>query len=76
MYDGANFEYEKNVAVTARVAAYAHARGVFVEAELGKVGGKDGAHAPGYSPIPVKLPPLSPLPVLTHSPSPWVPPTR
>ena len=47
MYDGAHFEYEKNVEVTARVAAYAHERGVFVEAELGKVGGKDGAHAPG-----------------------------
>ena len=29
------------------MAAYAHARGVYVEAELGKVGGKDGAHAPG-----------------------------
>ncbi len=47
MYDGAHFEYGQNVEVTARVAAYAHARGVYVEAELGKVGGKDGAHAPG-----------------------------
>ncbi|RAN78070.1 fructose-bisphosphate aldolase [Bacillus sp. SRB_336] len=47
MYDGAHLEYPKNVEVTARVAAYAHARGVYVEAELGKVGGKDGAHAPG-----------------------------
>ncbi|MCQ9163442.1 class II fructose-bisphosphate aldolase [Arthrobacter sp. STN4] len=47
MYDGAHLEYAKNVEVTARVAAYAHARGVYVEAELGKVGGKDGAHAPG-----------------------------
>jgi len=47
MYDGAHFDYAKNVEVTARVAAYAHERGVYVEAELGKVGGKDGAHAPG-----------------------------
>ena len=47
MYDGAHLEYEHNVAATARVVAYAHARGVYVEAELGKVGGKDGAHAPG-----------------------------
>ncbi len=47
MYDGAHFEYEQNVEVTARIAAYAHERGVYVEAELGKVGGKDGAHAPG-----------------------------
>ncbi|WP_434618526.1 class II fructose-bisphosphate aldolase [Arthrobacter sp. A5] len=47
MYDGARFEYADNVAVTRRVTEYAHARGVYVEAELGKVGGKDGAHAPG-----------------------------
>lgn len=47
MYDGAHFEYEQNVETTARVVAYAHERGVYVEAELGKVGGKDGAHAPG-----------------------------
>ncbi|PYI38285.1 fructose-bisphosphate aldolase [Arthrobacter psychrolactophilus] len=47
MFDGAHLEYAHNVEVTARVAAYAHARGVYVEAELGKVGGKDGAHAPG-----------------------------
>lgn len=47
MYDGAHFEYQENVAVTARVAQYAHDRGVYIEAELGTVGGKDGAHAPG-----------------------------
>ncbi len=47
MYDGAHLEYGDNVAATARVTAYAHAMGVYVEAELGKVGGKDGAHAPG-----------------------------
>jgi fructose-bisphosphate aldolase class II len=47
MYDGAHLDYAENVDATARVAAYAHARGVYVEAELGKVGGKDGAHAPG-----------------------------
>ncbi|WP_288025855.1 class II fructose-bisphosphate aldolase [Arthrobacter sp.] len=47
MYDGAHLDYAENVEVTARVAAYAHARGVYVEAELGRVGGKDGAHAPG-----------------------------
>lgn len=47
MYDGAHFEYGQNVETTARVVAYAHERGVYVEAELGKVGGKDGAHAPG-----------------------------
>ncbi|GAA4656454.1 class II fructose-bisphosphate aldolase [Arthrobacter cryoconiti] len=47
MFDGAHYDYDQNVEVTARVAAYAHERGVYVEAELGKVGGKDGAHAPG-----------------------------
>ncbi|WP_343319911.1 class II fructose-bisphosphate aldolase [Arthrobacter sp. TMP15] len=47
MYDGAHLEYAHNVEVTARVTEYAHQRGVYVEAELGKVGGKDGAHAPG-----------------------------
>ncbi|MET3809396.1 class II fructose-bisphosphate aldolase [Arthrobacter sp. UYEF3] len=47
MYDGAHLAYEDNVAATARVTDYAHAMGVYVEAELGKVGGKDGAHAPG-----------------------------
>ncbi|WP_284977802.1 class II fructose-bisphosphate aldolase [Arthrobacter sp. fls2-241-R2A-200] len=47
MYDGAHLPYEQNVAATARVAQYAHERGAFVEAELGEVGGKDGAHAPG-----------------------------
>ncbi|MGM7774559.1 class II fructose-bisphosphate aldolase [Arthrobacter sp. KNU-44] len=47
MYDGAHLDYSENVTVTRRVADYARARGVYVEAELGKVGGKDGAHAPG-----------------------------
>lgn len=47
MFDGSHLDYEENVAATARVVAYAHQRGTYVEAELGKVGGKDGAHAPG-----------------------------
>lgn len=47
MYDGANLPYEDNVATTAGVVAEAEAAGVLVEAELGEVGGKDGAHAPG-----------------------------
>lgn len=47
MYDGAHLPYEWNVEVTRRVASYGHDRGVYVEAELGKVGGKDGAHSPG-----------------------------
>jgi len=47
MYDGSRLPYEENVAATAKVAATCHAAGVAVEAELGEVGGKDGAHAPG-----------------------------
>lgn len=47
MFDGAHLDYTLNVAATRRVTEYAHAAGVYVEAELGKIGGKDGAHAPG-----------------------------
>lgn len=47
MYDGATREWAENVANTQRVVAAAHAAGVFVEAELGAIGGKDGAHTPG-----------------------------
>lgn len=47
MYDGAGLEYQENLLSTARVVEYAHSRGVYVEAELGEVGGKDGAHVPG-----------------------------
>lgn len=47
MYDGAKLDYAENVRETARVVRAAHAAGVYVEAELGEIGGKDGAHAPG-----------------------------
>lgn len=47
MYDGGKMTYDENVAVTAEVVARCREAGVFVEAELGEVGGKDGAHAPG-----------------------------
>jgi fructose-bisphosphate aldolase class II len=47
MFDASKLAYEENVRTTARVTAWAHDRGVWVEAELGEVGGKDGAHAPG-----------------------------
>ncbi|RJO76616.1 class II fructose-bisphosphate aldolase [Nocardia panacis] len=47
MFDGSTMDYIVNVAATADIARWCHARGVFVEAELGEVGGKDGAHAPG-----------------------------
>lgn len=47
MYDGATLAFDDNVATTRRVVAYARTTGALVEAELGEVGGKDGAHAPG-----------------------------
>jgi fructose-bisphosphate aldolase class II len=47
MVDAAHLEYAQNVAATAAVTRSAHAAGLWVEAELGEVGGKDGAHAPG-----------------------------
>ncbi|MCM3778493.1 class II fructose-bisphosphate aldolase [Microbacterium hydrocarbonoxydans] len=47
MFDGGALPYDENVALTAAVVERAHRAGVFVEGELGEVGGKDGAHAPG-----------------------------
>jgi fructose-bisphosphate aldolase class II len=47
MIDASALPYDRNVAVTADMAAWCHQRGVYVEAELGEVGGKDGVHAPG-----------------------------
>ena len=39
MIDGSHLSYEENIAVTKEVVEYAHARGVWVEAELGKLAG-------------------------------------
>jgi fructose-bisphosphate aldolase class II len=47
MFDGSALPYDQNVATTRAVVDHCHDRGVFVEAELGEVGGKDGVHAPG-----------------------------
>ncbi|WP_067463755.1 class II fructose-bisphosphate aldolase [Nocardia amamiensis] len=47
MYDGSTLDYADNLAATAAIARWCHDRGVHIEAELGEVGGKDGAHAPG-----------------------------
>lgn len=47
MVDASRLPHDENVTVTARAARELHAQGLFVEAELGEVGGKDGAHAPG-----------------------------
>jgi fructose-bisphosphate aldolase class II len=47
MVDASRFPYAENLAVTAAAVTTAHAEGLWVESELGEVGGKDGAHAPG-----------------------------
>jgi fructose-bisphosphate aldolase class II len=47
MIDASALPYDQNVAATAESAAWCHEREIFIEAELGEVGGKDGAHAPG-----------------------------
>jgi fructose-bisphosphate aldolase, class II len=47
MFDASALGYDENVAATAEVARWCHERDVWVEAELGEVGGKDGVHAPG-----------------------------
>lgn len=41
MFDGSKFPIEKNIELTKEVVAYAHARGVSVEAEVGSVGGNE-----------------------------------
>src|SRR5262249_60119255 len=47
MYDASAAPYHQNVAATAEVARWCHEHGVWVEAELGEIGGKDGVHAAG-----------------------------
>ncbi|MFF4800813.1 ketose-bisphosphate aldolase [Streptomyces sp. NPDC001351] len=60
MYDAARLPYEQNLAATRAAVDWAHAQGLWIEAELGQVGGKPGpggrekpaeppldAHAPG-----------------------------
>jgi len=47
MFDAANLPYADNVRSTANIASWCHDRDIWVEAELGEIGGKDGVHAPG-----------------------------
>ncbi|PZQ90425.1 MAG: fructose-bisphosphate aldolase [Leifsonia xyli] len=47
MVDASRLDYAANIAATADAVRRAHDAGLWVEAELGEIGGKDGAHAPG-----------------------------
>jgi fructose-bisphosphate aldolase class II len=46
MYDGSRLSYAGNVRSTAEVTRWCHDRGIWVEAELGEIGGKNGLHSP------------------------------
>jgi fructose-bisphosphate aldolase class II len=46
MFDASRLSYAGNVAATRDVAAWCHDRGIWLEAELGEIGGKQGAHDP------------------------------
>ena len=47
MFDASKLDDDDNVRATAAICRAGQARGLWIEAELGEVGGKDGAHAPG-----------------------------
>ncbi|MFH8805382.1 ketose-bisphosphate aldolase [Streptomyces sp. NPDC017936] len=52
MYDASHLPYDENLAATRAAVDRAHAQGLWIEAELGEMDGKDGgaprdAHAPG-----------------------------
>ncbi|MCX4823997.1 class II fructose-bisphosphate aldolase [Streptomyces sp. NBC_01142] len=52
MFDASRLSYAENIKATADAVRWGHERGIWVEAELGKVGGKEGeapldAHTPG-----------------------------
>ncbi|MFD7938722.1 ketose-bisphosphate aldolase [Streptomyces sp. NPDC059755] len=53
MYDASRLPYEENLTATRAAVELAHARGLWIEAELGETGGK-GAHAPGVRTDPVE----------------------
>lgn len=49
MFDAADLPYDENVRRTSRAAAWAHEHGLWLEAELGYVGGKAGAAASAHA---------------------------
>lgn len=55
MVDASRLSYADNVAATAAAVQFGHSNGLWVEAELGTVGGKEGdPHAPGARTDPVE----------------------
>jgi len=47
MFDASALPYADNVLATSGIAAWCHGRDVWVEAELGEIGGKNGVHSIG-----------------------------
>lgn len=75
MYDAARLPYADNLTATRAAADWAHAQGLWIEAELGEIGGKDGR--PRWTPThPARAPTRtgrgtsSPAPASTPWPSP------
>ena len=54
MYDGSGHVFSDNVERTRQAAEVLHGRGLWVEAELGAIGGKGGAHDPGVRTDPLE----------------------
>jgi fructose-bisphosphate aldolase, class II len=54
MLDFSRESYSRNVGRTRELTDWAHGQGLWVEAELGEIGGKDGAHAPGVRTDPLQ----------------------
>ncbi|MFC9699941.1 class II fructose-bisphosphate aldolase, partial [Streptomyces sp. NPDC056943] len=52
MFDAARLPYAENVAATREVVEHCHRHGVWVEGELGEIGGKGGGGGPGGGPPP------------------------
>jgi fructose-bisphosphate aldolase, class II len=46
MFDASRLPYRENAQATADVTQWCHDRGIWVEAELGEIGGKNGVHSP------------------------------
>lgn len=47
MFDASHLDFRENVDATRRAVLWAEGEGILLEAELGAIGGKGGAHAPG-----------------------------
>lgn len=52
MFDASQFDHDENVAQTRAAADWARANGIGIEAELGAIGGKGGAHTVGVRTVP------------------------